>query len=174
MDMLTFSKERQPVLESADLNETVADVCELMQARAEEFGVAFSFEPDDDLPDTTFDQEGIHRAVLNIVINALDATEGQPDAEVRVHTSYDAESDQLCVEVADNGPGIPEDQLPTIFNLFASTKGARGTGLGLAVSQKIIREHSGAITVESKPDQGCRFRLRWPRVEEDSRSSSHE
>jgi signal transduction histidine kinase len=66
------------------------------------------------------------------------------------------------VSVADNGPGIVDDQLQRIFNVFESTKGARGTGLGLAVSQKIIREHGGDIRVESKLGDGSRFTLSWP------------
>jgi two-component system, NtrC family, sensor kinase len=171
MDMLTFSKERQPALESADVNETVAEVCELMQARAEECKVAFRYDPSDDLPPTTFDREGIHRAVLNIVINALDACEGREAAAVTVRTGYDPQEDTLHVEIQDNGPGIPPDQLPNIFNLFASTKGTRGTGLGLAVSQKIIREHSGRIEVQSEPGEGSRFTLIWPRFEEESKAA---
>jgi len=169
MDMLTFSKERQPVLESADVNETVAEVCELMQARAEEFHVNFRCDPSDELPPTTFDREGIHRAVLNIVINALDACEGREDAAVTVRTGYDPQEDTLHIDIQDNGPGIPPEQLPQIFNLFASTKGTRGTGLGLAVSQKIIREHNGRIEVQSEPGEGSRFTLIWPRFEEESR-----
>lgn len=169
MDMLTFSKERQPVLESADVNETVRDVCELMQARADEFNVAFRCDPSEELPPTTFDREGIHRAVLNIVVNALDACEGREAAAVTVRTGYDPQEDALHVEIEDNGPGIPPDQVPNIFNLFASTKGTRGTGLGLAVSQKIIREHNGRIEVQSEPEQGSRFTLIWPRFEEESR-----
>ena len=173
MDMLAFSKERQPALESANVNEVVEDVCELMQARAEECGVQFRFEPQPALPATTFDKEGIHRAVLNIVINAIDATEGIEGAEVQVRTGFAADENAFFVEIEDNGPGIPENIRPQIFNLFASSKGARGTGLGLAVSQKIIREHSGEISVESGPDRGSRFRLVWPRFEDEHRPSDH-
>jgi signal transduction histidine kinase len=72
----------------------------------------------------------------------------------------------LWVSVADNGPGIPADQLTRIFNVFESTKGARGTGLGLAVSQKILREHGGDIAVDSELGHGSRFTLAWPRGEE--------
>lgn len=174
MDMLTFSKERQPVLESADINETVGDVCELMQSRAEECEVALEFQPGADLPATTFDKEGIHRAVLNVVTNAIDATEGEPDAKVVVTTNWDAESDAFSVEVADNGPGIPAEQLPKLFHLFESTKGARGTGLGLAVSQKIIREHGGSIQVASQEGEGSQFTLSWPRFVEEQRPAEEE
>jgi signal transduction histidine kinase/pSer/pThr/pTyr-binding forkhead associated (FHA) protein len=169
MDMLTFSKERQPALEAASLNETVAEVCELMQARSQECQVTFESQLAPDLPVTTFDTEGIHRAVLNIVTNAIDAVEGMDDPAVSVKTGYDPQSDAVFVVVVDNGPGISEDQLSRIFNVFESTKGARGTGLGLAVSQKIILEHGGEITVESKPGQGSQFVLCWPRTDEEHR-----
>ena len=75
MDMLTFSKERKPALKSENLNETVGDVCELMQSRAEEFGVQLAMELSPEMPVSTFDPDGIHRAVLNIVTNALDAAQ---------------------------------------------------------------------------------------------------
>lgn len=170
LDMLTFSKERQPVLRRAQLNDTVAEVVELMQARAAECHVTLEYFPDPQMPLSTFDPEGIHRAVLNIVTNAIDAVEGTEGAQVQVQTGYDRSSETLWVSVTDNGPGIPPEQLPRIFNIFESTKGARGTGLGLAVSQKILREHGGEITVQSQVGQGARFVLLWPRLDEESAS----
>ncbi|MEX0703414.1 MAG: ATP-binding protein [Planctomycetales bacterium] len=169
LDMLTFSKERKPVLAEADLNETVGEVCELMQARAEETGIDFQYRPAENLPLTTFDAEGIHRALLNVVNNAVDAVEGALDGRIGVETAYDADTDELRVVVTDNGPGIPPEQIERIFNVFESTKGARGTGLGLAVSRKIVREHGGEIRVESHPGEGCRFIVAWPRIDDEHR-----
>ena len=174
MDMLTFSKERQPVLEEAKLNEIVSDVCELMQARAEEHGVRIELDLESDLPVTTLDSEGIHRAVLNIITNAVDAAEEADEGTVVVQSGFLREKDIVFVTVTDNGPGIAEEQLPKIFHLFESTKGSQGTGLGLAVSQKIIREHGGEITVESTPGEGSRFTLSWPRSEEEHRMTNDE
>lgn len=168
MDMLTLSKERQPVLQPGDLNETVADVCELLQGRAKELGVRLEWQPTPDLPRLTFDAEGIHRAVLNIVANALDAVEGRDEPAVRVATRFDFETRVVSVEIADNGPGIPPERLPKIFNIFESTKGARGTGIGLAVSRKIIREHGGEIHVASRPGEGAAFTLEWPAGDDES------
>jgi len=165
MDMLTFSKERQPSLVSAQLNETVADVVELMQARADECNIQLEFEPQMDLSLSTFDPEGIHRAVLNVVTNAIDATEGIENGSVKVATGYHSDTGMLWVSVSDNGIGIPDDQLGRLFNIFESTKGARGTGLGLAVSQKIVREHGGEIAVVSRINEGTQFTLAWPRIE---------
>ena len=173
MDMLTFSKERKPALAPAQLNETVSDVIELMQARAVECSVDLQFQPDTNLPMCTFDADGIHRAVLNIVTNAIDAVEGSDHAVVKAETGLHVESDMLWVAVSDNGPGIPEDQLGRIFNVFESTKGARGTGLGLAVSLKILREHGGDIAVESRLGEGSRFTLAWPRLDDDHTLGNH-
>jgi len=123
---------------------------------------------------TTFDPDGIHQALLNIFTNAIDAVEGMESGRVAVRTGYDNLCDEVFVEVCDNGPGIPENQLSAIFNVFESTKGARGTGLGLAVSQKIVREHGGEITVESTHGEGCRFKLAWPRMDEEQRTTEDE
>lgn len=173
MDMLTFSKERKPALQRGNLNVTVQDVFELMQARAAECQVEMQFRPNPDVPDSTFDPEGLHRAILNIVTNAIDAVEGADHAAVTIDSGWDQDSDTLWVAISDNGPGIAEDQLPRIFNVFESTKGARGTGLGLAVSQKIVREHGGDISVTSKLGEGSRFTLSFPRLDDDHHGSSH-
>ncbi|QGQ21440.1 FHA domain-containing protein [Gimesia benthica] len=167
MDMLTFSTERKPALEPGSINTPVKDVHELMQARAEECGVQLKCELDPELPESVFDHEGIHRAILNIVINAIDAVEGLEQGIVLLETRYLAKPDQILIMVSDNGPGIPADQISKIFNLFESTKGARGTGIGLAVSQKIIREHGGEISIESEAGKGSRFTLTVPRLDED-------
>jgi two-component system NtrC family sensor kinase len=170
MDMLTFSKERQPAHERANLNETVADVVELMQSRADECAVDLQYRPNPNLAVCIFDSEGIHRAVLNIVTNAIDAVEGAESPIVLIETGHQTDTDMIWVAVSDNGPGIPENQVSKIFQVFESTKGARGTGLGLAVSQKILREHGGEITVESRPGEGSRFMLAWPRIEDEGQT----
>ena len=167
MDMLTFSKERQPVPQLAAVNDTVNDVLELMAARAAENPTQLESRLDANMPETMFDTEGLNRAILNIVTNALDAVEGQADARVTVETGHDPIAKLVYVIVTDNGPGIPPAQLPKLFNIFESTKGSRGTGLGLAVSQKILREHGGEITVVSEPNQGAQFTLEWPLLEDE-------
>ncbi len=170
LDMLSFSKERQPALEQAKLNDTMADVIELMQSRADELGVALAWEPASDLPATRFDPDGIHRAILNIVTNAIDACEGVEGGKVTVSTAWDATTARVVV--ADNGSGIEPDQVPRIFQVFASSKGSRGTGLGLPVSQKIIREHGGLITITSEVGRGSTFTITLPHLPPDSSQDS--
>jgi len=162
-DMLSFSRDRVPVLKLTDLNKLAAEVAELVAARAAECGVTFEFRPAEELPLASFDAEGIHRAILNIVGNAVEAVEGVERGAVVLQTGYDRLADMMLVAVSDNGPGIPEDQRQSIFNVFESSKGSRGTGIGLPVSRKILREHGGRVRVEGGPGQGTRFVLSWPR-----------
>ncbi len=165
MDMLTFSKEREPDLIVANINATVNDVIELMHVRAEEFQVQLLCQPAEVMPDLIFDPEGIHRAVLNVVTNAIDAvSEKQPPGRVSVRTEYDAQNAKVRIIVEDDGPGIPADQMDFLFSPFISSKKSRGTGLGLPVSQKILREHGGQIQVHSEPGRGARFVLEIPAV----------
>jgi signal transduction histidine kinase len=168
MDMLSFSKDREPVLEPTDLNALVADVIELMHSRAEEMSVTLSWEPSPAMPSVMIDPDGLHRAALNIVTNAIDACEDRPDSRVTVSTSWDPETSTARVAVADNGVGIAADDLASIFQIFASTKGTKGTGLGLPVSQKIIREHGGQIAVTSELGSGSRFVIELPMKKADS------
>ena len=165
MDMLTFSKEREPDLCEAEINGVVSEVVELMRARADEFKVELNWRPDESMPTLVFDPEGIHRAVLNVVTNAIDAvSERETPGRVDVATKYLPEEALVRITVEDNGPGIPADQMEYLFSPFVSSKKSRGTGLGLPVSKKILGEHNGRIEVHSEPDQGCRFTLELPAV----------
>ena len=118
--------------------------------------------PSKDLPEVMIDADGIHRAVLNIVTNAIDASEGLENAKVEVSTTWDAANFLARVIVEDHGVGIDEDGIASIFEVFASTKGSRGTGLGLPVSQKIVREHGGKIVVSSAVGHGSTFVIELP------------
>jgi signal transduction histidine kinase len=165
MDMLTFSKEREPDLTAANINTIVHDVLELMQTRAQEEHVELRCHLAEDMPELVFDPEGIHRALLNIVTNAIDAVAAvDPPGRVAVKTSYLPERNVVQVEIRDNGPGIAADQMDKLFSPFVSTKKSRGTGLGLPVSQKIVAEHGGKIAVESLPGQGACFTVELPAV----------
>ncbi len=169
MDMLSFSKDREPALEEADLNETAADVVELMQSRASELGVTLAWTPAANLPAVLIDPDGIHRAVLNVVTNAIDACEEVESGRVTVATEWDEPAATARLIVADNGVGIAEEDLASVFQVFASTKGSRGTGLGLPVSQKIVREHGGQIRVASEVGRGTRLILELPQHRADGK-----
>ena len=162
MDMLSYSKEREPSLEETDLGAVASDVVELLGPRAAELGVTLAIALGADVPKCPADPEGVHRALLNIVGNALEALEGTENARVSVLTSREPDGEWVRVEVTDNGPGVPPEKQAEIFRPFVSTKGSRGTGLGLAVSRKILREHGGDIVLRSEVGVGSTFALRLP------------
>jgi signal transduction histidine kinase len=162
MDMLTFSKEREPVPEASDLNEITGDVVELMKSRSSEEEVEIHWQPAAAMPVLMFDPEAMHRAILNVVTNAVDACHECEQGRVNISTRYEHAERLASVRVEDNGSGIDKDDLERIFSVFVSRKGGRGTGLGLPVSQKILQEHGGKIRVESQPDKGSCFTLEFP------------
>jgi signal transduction histidine kinase len=162
VDMLSYSKEREPNIQSTDLNAVARDVIELLAPRAKELGIELAAALEETLPTCPADPEGIHRALLNIVGNALDAVEDAEAPRVLVSTKREQEGEWLRFEVRDNGGGIAPEKIEDVFRPFVSTKGARGTGLGLAVSRKILREHGGDILVRSQLGQGSLFILRLP------------
>jgi two-component system, NtrC family, sensor kinase len=164
MDMLSFSKEREPDPVPTDLVALVADIVETVQQRAADAGIAIRWTPPADCPRLVFDPEGIGRAILNVVTNALDALENRPDPAVDIRIELDRPAGRVRIVVADNGAGMSTETLGEIFNLFVSTKGSRGTGLGLTVSRKILREHGGDIRAESSLGVGSTFTLEFPLV----------
>jgi signal transduction histidine kinase len=98
--------------------------------------------------------------LLNLLTNAIDALD-EEGGEVKISTQSQGENEVL-ITVEDNGAGIPEKIRQRIFDVFFSTKGSQGTGLGLAVTRKIIEEHGGVIEAESTPDEGSKFTITLP------------
>jgi signal transduction histidine kinase len=162
MDMLTFSKEREPSIQDTNLNQVIRDVVELINGTLKERGVQVETHLDENLPVVGADPVGIHRALLNVLTNALDAVETRTDPKVVIQSLLDSEEGWVRIQVIDNGSGIPSNKLADIFKPFVSTKGSKGTGLGLAVSRQILREHGGDILVQSQEGKGSRFVLRLP------------
>jgi two-component system, NtrC family, sensor kinase len=162
MDMLSFSKEREPDPVPSDLVALITDIVETVQQRADEIGATLEWAPPADMPQLLFDPEALSRAILNVVTNALDAVEDRSGATVSIRVACDTESELIRIAVSDNGEGMTPETITEIFNLFVSTKGARGTGLGLTVSRKILREHGGDIRVSSQPGEGSTFVLEFP------------
>lgn len=161
LNMLALGKDRQPKLELQQVNTIVKDIIELIGKVADERGIMIISDLAEDLPPIYVDSEGIHGAVLNIVNNALDAVP-ENTGVITIRTFVNGQGDELVISVGDNGPGIKEDQIDKIFDLFHSTKGHKGTGLGLAVTKKIVEEHKGRVEVISHEGEGAIFNIRLP------------
>jgi two-component system NtrC family sensor kinase len=160
MDMLTMSKDRLPNRERVDLRKIIDDVVELASSRAKEKSVSLRWDRPDSFPDLMLEHEAIHRAILNLVGNAIDACDGKTEGLVEIALAL--ASDSVRIDVQDNGVGIAPHELDRIFSMFESSKGSRGTGLGLPVSLKIAKEHGGNILVDSEVGKGTVFRFVIP------------
>jgi len=165
LDLLNYSKEREVDDQLCDPNKPAREVYDLMLPRARECGVVLEMELDDSLPDAWFDPEEIHRCLLNLVTNAIDACTdisctSKPGRVVI--QSIRKEGWAVQYQVEDNGCGMNEETRNKIFQRFFSTKGTRGTGLGLMITKKIIDEHGGIISLNSKHGKGSKFVIMLP------------
>jgi signal transduction histidine kinase len=158
MNMLAYSKQRRPEFQMVNLPGLIHEVVELAQPQCDRRNVALITEIDEDMPPIPADPGGLHQALMNLVNNAIDAVEPDTGA-VTISVQYDAIAHQVTIVVSDNGPGIEADDLSRVYQPFYSTKGQRGTGLGLAVTRKIIDEHGGRIHVHSSPEEGTTFTI---------------
>ncbi len=159
-DMLAYSKPREPVIECCDIRAVLDEVMQTFWALLVRKQVEVSVDTSHVTEPAYIDQRGIFRCLLNLIGNASDAVPAQ-GGRIRVMARTTAEG--LVVEVSDNGPGIPEALREKVFEPFFSTKGSQGTGLGLAVTKKIVLEHGGRIKAEQSPDGGALLTIELPR-----------
>ncbi|XZE22594.1 ATP-binding protein [Pirellulaceae bacterium SH449] len=172
LDMLTMSKDRVPIRKNVEMNQLIGDVVQLAKSRADELQVELQWSPGEPDVVLSLEEEAIHRALLNLVANAIDACRDRKDSAVAVNVFCDTK--QIRIAVSDNGVGIPLAQQKKVFSMFESNKGSRGTGLGLPVSLKIAEEHGGTIRVQSEEGQGTTFELILPRSEPSPAASDGE
>ena len=160
VNMLTFSKERQPCVEMSQLERFIEDAVALVQNRADEKSVMILTDLED-MPPVPLDPDGIHQVLNNIILNAIEAVPSS-GGRVNISTSYRADEGQVVVSVGDNGPGIEPEERDKIFDAFHSSKGQGGTGLGLAAANKIVTELKGEIELESVVGEGTTFHIKLP------------
>ena len=161
MNMLAYSKQRKPELELVNLDQLLGEVAGLVQKQFDSKHVALLVDVPHDMPPVPIDPGGVHQALLNLLNNALDAV--QPESGVvSLRCDYDGDNDRVKITVADNGEGMSQNTLARLFEPFHSTKGLRGTGLGLVVTKKIVEEHGGLVKVESTRKQGTTFTIQLP------------
>ena len=160
MNMLTFSKERQPAIEMGQLSKIVEDVIELSQYRVDEKSVMIltDFE---EMPAVPVDQNGMHQVINNILLNAIDAVPRE-GGRITISTRYYPGRNRVVVSIGDNGSGIPADEMEHVFDAFHSSKGHGGTGLGLAAAKKIVTELNGEIEFETADGEGTTFHINLP------------
>ena len=163
-DIIYCSKEREPDFQRVKPNDTVREVYDLFKEVAARYKISIKLDLDDNLQTAVADPTGFHTVLTNLVANAMDACKidvwkDTHLIELRTHKGHRGST---VIEVADNGIGIDKDVKEHVFEDLFSSKGDKGTGLGLMVTQKIMREHGGNITFRSRPGQGTTFVATFP------------
>jgi len=165
LDLLSYSKERTPEYQRCSPSDIAADVCDLLRQVAAENEVELTTELDAAIGEVSMDGRSVHRALMNLVSNGIDACVMDEDMGKRhrviVRTAREG-GNVACFEIADNGCGMTDEVKSRLFTSFFSTKGAKGTGLGLLVTRKLIEEHNGTIEVSSQLREGTSFTVRLP------------
>ena len=165
LDLLTYSKEREPELEDCLPNEIASDVCELMFQKARENQVEIVKDFDSSIGKVLMDPRALHNALLNLMTNAIDACLFDKDTDktwqVILKTARE-DVNTIRFDVTDNGSGMSAEVREKLFTSFFSTKGHRGTGLGLMITRKLVEEQGGRISVTSESAVGTTFTIRLP------------
>ena len=157
-ELRDFLRPAQPTKREINVNEVIRDVKALMGDALGEKGVVLEDRLAPDLPPVELDPNQIKQVLVNLVKNAMEATEGQGKILLSSGATKDG---QVWFAIQDTGKGMSEDVLEKIFHPFYTTKD-KGTGLGLAVINKIITDHHGTITVDSSAGSGSTFTVRFP------------
>ncbi|WP_342378902.1 ATP-binding protein [Myxococcus stipitatus] len=162
-DLLDYTRPRDPVLQHEDLGRVLQDSLEAarVQGGGADRPVHIDSDVEPGLPPVPMDRRLIRQALVNVAVNAIQSMPQGGRVQVRARREAHAGREQLRIDVADQGPGIPAELLHRVFEPFFTTK-AQGTGLGLAVVKRILEEHRGEIAVDSIPGRGTTFTFRLP------------
>ncbi|MCP4546062.1 MAG: hypothetical protein GY835_06315 [bacterium] len=156
--LLSRAQREDRPLRVTDLNSEIESLLNMLGDRLTESGIDLVCDLAVDLPKIPLDHQGFRQVLLNLVQNSIEAIEDQ--GQIRIRTMV--EGNWVLVDVEDNGCGMSAEQCEKIFRAFYTTK-TDGSGLGLALSQRIIRKHGGALSVSSEPERGTCFTIRMPR-----------
>jgi len=156
-DFLNFACAHHLDLQPSDANYFIREVIELFRPQAMESKIEVIEYLASDLPSVLLDRRSFHRALLNLVLNALQAMPGGGELVIRTRSG----GNEIAIDLIDTGCGMEAETLQNLFNAFFSTKKG-GSGLGLATVQKIIEAHNGRIAVQSEPNYGTQFTIILP------------
>jgi signal transduction histidine kinase len=164
MDILFYAKERDLRLERIDIRNLVEEIAKEIKPKCKSQKIEFVDDFEADLGEFEVDVVYLHSALLNIIENGIDACiEDKTKTSHQIIFGVRQHEDGIILEIIDNGSGMDSETQEKIFTPFFSSKGNRGTGLGLFIANTIIEQHGGEIKVTSKLGQGTSFNINIPR-----------
>ncbi|MBI5605342.1 MAG: GHKL domain-containing protein [Deltaproteobacteria bacterium] len=159
--LLGFARRMEPRQEKVDINKTLNETVDFLENESRFRNIDIQIDPQPDLPETTSDSSQLQQVFLNIINNAIDAI--SKNGEIRIKTRYHSKNNEVRIEISDNGPGIPKEDIDKIFDPFYTTKEVgQGTGLGLSIVYSIIEQLGGRIMVASELGLGTTFTIYLP------------
>jgi signal transduction histidine kinase len=158
-DFLRYAGIRRLDLAEVDLNRVIEETTSFFEPECVRAKVDLAVYPDRRLPLMRLDERLLKQALVNLLLNAVQAMEHRPGSQLFVRTRL--EGDRARVDVIDNGPGIPEDIRERVWDVYFSSKKA-GTGLGLPTARRIVEEHGGSLTFQTELGKGTDFVLVLP------------
>lgn len=161
LDMLNYSQKKKPLFQKVALGNFIKDTVSVYEEKLKEKNISVEYVFDSGVQEVMIDSTGMSRVLLNLFSNAFEVV---PEGSGKIRLCTEGIPGKGCysLKVEDNGSGIPPENLKKIFDIFFSTKGHKGTGLGLAVVKKIVNEHKGTIAVASEPGKGTVFTITAP------------
>ncbi len=164
LDVLYYAKPRNLQVTPVDIDDLVEDVAQQMRPKMGARNISFTFQAEEQAGQFEADREIFRSILVNLLENAMEACmDPHIDREFAVRFTAAVDNGQVRFDVTDNGAGMDEEQKQQIFSKFYSTKGHKGTGLGLFIAQQVVNQHGGEIRVASTPGQGTRFTVIMPR-----------
>lgn len=164
LDVLYYAKERDLQLTTVDVWQFAEDISTSMETRIRAANIDFKYHFPPELGKITIDTELIRPALINILENAMEACiEDTTNKAQEITFDVQGEADQVIFKITDNGPGIADEAVSNIFRLFYSSKGHKGTGIGLFITRKVIHKHGGQISVKTEVGKGACFTVILPR-----------
>lgn len=169
LDIIFFAKERDLRWERIDALSFAEEVARVFEPKTRNQNIAFEKEFDSKIGEFEIDAGFVHSALLNILENAADAcSRDKAKADHKISLRVIQDDTHILFEVTDDGVGMDTETCEKIFTPFFSLKGEKGTGLGLYIANKIIEQHGGEITVNSKLRQGTSFRIKIPKMQSET------
>ncbi|CAN5815717.1 hypothetical protein BH18ACI4_BH18ACI4_03690 [soil metagenome] len=159
-DFLKYSRPSMIELQRMDLRTEVEDALRVVQAQADESGIAMQLEVEENMPSALADREALRSVFTNLLVNGVQAIDGD-GGSVWIAIRPDESGERAVIEVSDTGRGIATEDIAKVFEPYYSTK-ETGTGLGLAIVRKAIDDHGGTISVTSKEGSGTTFTITLP------------
>jgi len=172
-ELLEFTRQTRHLMQPNNINEALIRTLFLLENQTlfQNIDLHKDFQPD--LPLVTSDAQQLYHLMMNIILNAAQAMDG--NGTLHLKTYYLERQDRVCIVISDSGPGIPEEALPHVFEPFFTTKDeGKGTGLGLSLAYNIVESHGGRMSARNNPEKGASFIIELPSASKDQKGDERE